>query len=164
MDQITTTLRLLKNVDNGVTVSITAYVVSTIGSALNYQAVQFEGKNHAHLKDIVLSEGISEENLVVDIIIEADQYCNIAKGQVSRRGESGPVAINTRFGRILSGPVENQRLINQRFIQSIWQQQMYSELTHAEMRWTCTRWSLTRNSSPSGNCNQLELSRKKTLF
>jgi len=54
-------------------------------------------KNHAHLKDIALSECIAEENLVIDIIIGADQYWNIANGEV-RRGESGPVAMNTRFG------------------------------------------------------------------
>jgi len=45
-----------------------------IGSPLNYQAVQFARKSHVHLKDIVLSECIAEENLVVDILIGADQY------------------------------------------------------------------------------------------
>ena len=55
-DQITTTLRLLnlclKNVDNDVTVTITALVVPMICSPLNYQAVQFAKRNHGHLKDI----------------------------------------------------------------------------------------------------------------
>ena len=46
----------LKNVDNDVTVTITAHVVPMICSPLNYQAVQFARKNHAHLKDIALSE------------------------------------------------------------------------------------------------------------
>ena len=96
----------LKNVDNDITVTITAHVVPMIYSPLNYQAVQFARKNHAHLKDIALSECIPEENLVVDILIGADQYWNIANGEV-RRGESGPVAMNTRFGWTLSGPVEN---------------------------------------------------------
>ena len=95
----------LKNVDNDVTVTITAYVVPIICSPLNYQAVQFAGKKHAQLKDIALSECIPEENLVVDILIEADQYWYIANGEV-RRGESGPVAMNTRFGWTLSGPVQ----------------------------------------------------------
>ena len=98
----------LKNIDNDVTVTITAHVVPMICSPLNYQAVQFARKNHAHLKDIALSERNPEENLVVDILIGADQYWNIANGEV-KRGESGPVAMNTctRFGWTLSGPVEN---------------------------------------------------------
>ena len=96
----------LKNVDNDITVSITAHVVPMICSPLNYQAVQFARKNHAHLKDIALSERNPEENLVVDILIGADQYWNIANGEV-KRGESGPVAMNTRFGCTLSGPDEN---------------------------------------------------------
>lgn len=68
-----------------------------ICSPLNCQAVQFARKNHAHSKDIALSECISEENLVEDILIGADQCWNIANGE-ARRGESGPVAMNTRFG------------------------------------------------------------------
>ena len=42
----------------------------------------------------------------MDILIGADQYWNIANGEV-KRGESGPVAMNTRFGFNLPGPVEN---------------------------------------------------------
>ena len=96
----------LKNVDNDVTMTITAHVVPMICSPLNYQAVQFAKKNHDHLKDIVLSECNPEENLVVDILVGADQYWNIANGEI-KRGESGPVAMNTRFGWTLSGPFEN---------------------------------------------------------
>lgn len=38
------------------------------------------------MKDIALSERNLEENLVVDILIGADQYWNIANGEV-KRGE-----------------------------------------------------------------------------
>ena len=96
----------LKNVDNDVTVTFIAHVVPVICSPLNYQTVQFAKRNHGHLKDIALSECNPEENLVVDILVGADQYWNIANGEV-KRGESGPVAMNTRFGWTLSGPVEN---------------------------------------------------------
>ena len=91
----------LENVHNDVTVTITAHVVPMISSPPNYQAVQFAKRNHDHLKDIALSEFNPEENLVVDIFVGADQYWNIANGEV-KRGESGAVAMNT-----LSGPVEN---------------------------------------------------------
>ena len=99
----------LKNVNNDTNVSITAHVVPMICSPLNYQAVQFARENHTHLKDISLSECISGENLSVDILIGADQYWNIANGEV-KRGESGPIAMNTKFGWTLSGPVENAPL------------------------------------------------------
>ena len=91
----------LENVHNDVTVTITAHVVPMISSPPNYQAVQFAKRNHDDLKDIALSEFNPEENLVVDIFVGADQYWNIANGEV-KRGESGAVAMNT-----LSGPVEN---------------------------------------------------------
>ena len=91
----------LENVHNDVTVTITAHVVPMISSPLNYQVVQFAKRSHDHLKDIALSKFNPEENLVVDIFVGADQYWNIANGEV-KRGESGAVAMNT-----LSGPVEN---------------------------------------------------------
>ena len=50
---------------NDVTVIITADVILMICSPLNYEAVQFAKENHIHLKDIILSECISEENLPV---------------------------------------------------------------------------------------------------
>ena len=96
----------LKNVENDLSVIITAHVVPLICSPLNYQAVQFAKQNHRHLADVVLSERASEENLPVDILIGADQYWNIANGEI-RRGTSGPVAMNTKFGWTLSAPVEN---------------------------------------------------------
>ena len=88
----------LKNVDNDITMTTTAHVVPMICSPLNYQAVQFAKKNHDQLKDMnSLSECNPEENLVVDILVGADQYWNNANGEI-KRGESGPVAMNTRFG------------------------------------------------------------------
>ena len=97
----------LKNVDNGpLSVIITAHVVPLICSPLNYQVVQFAKRNYSHLVDVVLSEGSSAENLPVDILIGADQYWNIANGEI-KQGTSGPVAMNTKFGWTLSGPVEN---------------------------------------------------------
>ena len=42
----------------------------------------------------------------VDILIGYDQYWNVVTGEV-RKGTSGPTAINTILGWVLSGPVEN---------------------------------------------------------
>ena len=73
----------LKNVENDLSVIITAQVMLyLICSPLNYQAVQFAKQNQSHLVDVVLSECASEENLPVDILIGADQYWNIANGEI----------------------------------------------------------------------------------
>ena len=42
----------------------------------------------------------------MDILIEADQYWELVTGEV-RRGNSGPVAIHTKFGWVLSGPISS---------------------------------------------------------
>ena len=39
----------------------------------------------------------------IDLLIGSDQYWNLVTGE-TRRGSSGPVAINTRLGWVLSGP------------------------------------------------------------
>ena len=101
----------LENVHYDVTVTITAHVVPMISSRLNDQAVQFAERNHDHLKDIALSEFNPEENLVVDIFVRADQYWNIADGEV-KRGERGPVAINTLSGPVENSPCSETRLVN----------------------------------------------------
>ena len=86
----------LKNGDNDVTATITADVVPMICSPLNYHTFQFSKRNQGHLKDIALSECNPEENLVVYILVEADQYWNIANGEV-KRGESGPVSMKHKI-------------------------------------------------------------------
>ena len=46
-------------------------------------------------------------NLGVDILVGADHYWSLVTGEV-RRGSSGPVALNTRLGWVLSGSIEQQ--------------------------------------------------------
>ena len=97
---------MLEECSSDDTLIVTAHVVPMICSPLSHQAVQFAKQRHPHLEGIVLSESDSGDNLEVDVLIGADQFWNVANGEI-RCGNGGPVALNARFGWTLSGPVEN---------------------------------------------------------
>ena len=86
--------------DSGNTLAVAGHTVPIICSPLSHQSVQFAQRTYPHLADIVLPECDSEDSLEVQ-----DQYWNVVSGQI-RRGNSGPVAMNTIFGRTLFGPVD----------------------------------------------------------
>ena len=59
-----------------------------------------------HLSGLQLADYLTETTPAdVDILIGSDQYWQLVTGEV-RRGDSGPMAIYTRLGWVLSGPVE----------------------------------------------------------
>ena len=94
----------LKNVDSGNTLVVAGHVVPIICSPLSHQSVQFAQRTYPHLADIVLSECDSEDSLEVQVLIGAVQNWNVVNGQI-RRGNGGPVAMNTIFGWTVFGPV-----------------------------------------------------------
>ena len=62
-----------------------------------------------HLAQLELADSCSDDStLEVDVLIGSDYYWDLATGEV-RRGESGPVPINTRLGWVLSGPATPNR-------------------------------------------------------
>ena len=42
---------------------------------------------------------------IINLLIGADQYWNIANDEVKRYGSSGLVEINSKLGWLLSGPI-----------------------------------------------------------
>ena len=63
-----------------------------------------------HLSDLELADPIeSKESLEVDVLIGSDIYWNVITGKVVR-GESGPIAIHSKVGWILSGPVDRHEV------------------------------------------------------
>ena len=56
-----------------------------------------------HLSQLELADPESDHPLEVDVLIGSDYYWKLATGEV-RRGTTGPVAIRTRLGWVLSGP------------------------------------------------------------
>ena len=86
---------------------MSAYSVPVVCSPLQNQTIQFASANYPHLSGLTLAESKSDgEELQVDILIGADFYWHFLSGDV-RRGEKGPVALETKLGWMLSGPVDH---------------------------------------------------------
>ena len=77
----------------------------TICQPLRHQTTQAAQEIYHHLEGLNLADlNTGEEELEVDILVESDQYWNLITGAV-RRGDSGPNAMGTKVGWVLSGPV-----------------------------------------------------------
>ena len=61
---------------------------------------------YPHLTGLPLADDCEEE-AQVDILVAADQYWNRVTGRAAQ-GESGPTAVHTKLGWVLSGPVHCQ--------------------------------------------------------
>ena len=84
---------------------MTALAVPLICSPLKDQAVQFAQQCYSHLADLELADHPSEDcGSEVDLLIGNDFYWSFFIGDV-KRGESGPVAMKTILGWVLSGPI-----------------------------------------------------------
>ena len=51
------------------------------------------------------------EEATIDILIGSDQYWQLVTGEVVK-SKSGPTAMNTKLGWVLSGPVESSTVKN----------------------------------------------------
>ena len=91
---------------DGMKVFVNAYVVPLICSPITNQPINFAQSHYPHLRNIELSDQASGgEELEVDIMIGADYYWCFVQNQVVCGEGYGPVAILTRLGYVLSGPV-----------------------------------------------------------
>ena len=81
------------------------FVVPHICDPLTTQAVSTYSKMYSHLTQLELAEISQEETLEVDMLIGSDFYWEFVTGEIIR-GQSGPVAIQTTLGWVLSGPAE----------------------------------------------------------
>ena len=95
----------IKSVD-GMELYVNAYSVPTICSSLKNQAVELAVHKYPHLQGLKLADiPATSSEIEVDVLIGADYYWNFITGTV-RRGESqGPVALKTKLGGVVSGPV-----------------------------------------------------------
>ena len=84
---------------------MTALAVPLICSPLKDQAVQFAQQSYSHLADLELADHPTEDcDSEVDEVIGNDFYWSFFTGDM-KRGESGPVAMKTSLGWVLSGPM-----------------------------------------------------------
>ena len=83
---------------------LTLFTVPTICEPLSSQPISFCQSNYKHLSGLDLADTADGScRLEVDILVGSDQYWDLITGR-THRGESGPVAIETKLGWVLSGP------------------------------------------------------------
>ena len=84
------------------------FTVPLICQPLKNQFVSNASKTYPHLANLHQADYSSgQHDAKVDILIGSDHYWKIVPGK-TRQGDSGPTAIQTRLGWVLSGPVGNE--------------------------------------------------------
>ena len=102
-------------VKSGETLEIAALVVPLICSPLTSQPITTSGECHKHLLGLELADSADGDDILgVDVLIGSDWYWSLVTGRVIR-GKSGPTAIHTKVGWILSGPATNLTTVNLTF-------------------------------------------------
>ncbi len=87
---------------------VNAFSVPVICSPIPNQAVELAVKQYPHLSGLNLADNNSPSNDVdIDILIGADFYWNFVSNESRRVEQPGPVALLTRLGCVLSGPIDN---------------------------------------------------------
>ena len=87
-------------------VFVNAYEVELICGPIAGQTIEIAQQSYPHLQGLPFADcSYGEEELEVDIMIGADYYWSIVQNHVVRGEPHGPVAVRTRLGYVLSGPV-----------------------------------------------------------
>ena len=81
--------------------------VPLICEPLSGQPISYAVERYPHLSNLELADPVnhSSDNMEINVLIGSDQYWQVVTGNILR-GVSGPTAIKTRFGWVLSGPAE----------------------------------------------------------
>lgn len=96
----------------GECVNLNAYSVPTICSPICNQATRHIQEHYPHLQGLTLANACGEDQeFDVDLLIGCDQYWSIVTGDVVK-AKSGPTAIGTKLGFVLSGPVKGASEVN----------------------------------------------------
>ena len=91
---------------DGLNLFIKAYTIPIVCSPLSDQSIGLAKKSYPHLRNLPLADfATGQEDLSVDILLGSDHYWSVVLGHTVR-GERGPTALLTRFGYVLSGPVD----------------------------------------------------------
>ena len=88
---------------DGLNVYVTSYVVPVICSPVSNQQTQDTLKCYPYLQGLQFACGTSD-TVSVDVLIGADYYWYFFTGNIIKRDPSGPVALETKLGWVLSGP------------------------------------------------------------
>ena len=63
--------------------------------------------NHPHLDGLELADDPYESGNTIDLLVVSDYYWNFVTGQ-TKRGEEGPIAVHSKLGWLLSGPINEE--------------------------------------------------------
>ena len=98
-------VRVVVKFKDGCSRELTLLTVPTICEPLVGQPIRDSKRRFPHLAGIELADPDSnDQGLEISILIGSDLYWMLVTGRV-RRGMSGPTALETRLGWVLSGPV-----------------------------------------------------------
>ena len=104
--QVCDVVQLCVGKEGSLAVNLNAYCVPTICSPLVNQNTRVSQSQYDHLASLKLADETSGiEAATIEILVGSDQYWQIVTGEVMK-GESGPTAMNTKLGWVLSGPIE----------------------------------------------------------
>ena len=81
--------------------------VPLICESFSCQPMTYVQENLAHIASLSLADHSYDQELDIDILIGSDQYWKLVTGQVIRKGK-GPVAVDTKLGWVLSGPISEE--------------------------------------------------------
>ena len=86
--------------------NLSALVFPSICKPLTSQPINYSRESYEHLIGLELADAAEESDMIeIDVLIGADSYWDFVTGEVVR-GNSGPTAIRTKIGWILSGPTK----------------------------------------------------------
>ena len=91
----------------GVNLYLKAFAVPLICTPLSGQNIDAARENYPFLKELDLADKGAGE-CKIDVLIGSDYYWEIIDGETKRGNKGGPVAISSKLGWILSGPIENK--------------------------------------------------------
>lgn len=92
--------------------SLSVHVVPTICEPLSSQPITATVQSHEHLMKLDLADSAeSDSRLPIDVLVGCDYYWDLVTGSICR-GVTGPTAIHTKLGWVLSGPTPSSKSVS----------------------------------------------------
>ena len=102
-NRVCETVTVVMKMKHGLDQEIVAFVVPHICEPIAPQPLNACIKDYEHLSQLEFADSYGDLPLQVDILIGSDYYWELMTGEI-HRSNTGPVAINTKLGWVLSGP------------------------------------------------------------
>ena len=103
--QVCDVVNLAIKTKNGMSLVVSLLTVPMVCEPLSGQPLNLASEHFPYLAGLELADSSSlEDNLDIGILIGADQYWKLVTGKIRQEG-TGPTAVETKLGWVLSGPV-----------------------------------------------------------